>query len=120
MLSPEEQVANHIRELVRLVPGGELDDEICLLTDESLCNAAVHFTELLEAELRQQEQAWVFPDAAWTGQTTDAFASWEAESFDDFNVAVVDTACITTLHGKEWGDKFREHLVIYGLAWQEI
>ena len=58
MLSPEEQIANHVRDLVRLLPGGELDEEICLLTDESLCNAAVHFKELLEAELRQKEQAW--------------------------------------------------------------
>ena len=80
MLSPEEQVANHIRDLVRLLPGGELDEEICLLTDESLCNAAVHFKELLEMDLRQQEQARVFPDVAWPGQTTDAFASWGEES----------------------------------------
>ena len=91
-----------------------------MLSDEALCNAALHFKELLETELRQQEQTWVFPDATWPGQTSDAFASWGTEHFDDYNVAVVDTACMTTLHGKDWGDKFREHLVTYGVAWQEV
>ena len=93
-MTHEAMVAYHVRTLVQLLPGR--DEEICALQDDLLYNAAVHFKELLEAELLQRQQAWVFPDVVWPGgDSHDAFASWDTDDHDDYSVAAVSYTHLT-------------------------